>query len=86
MKEYILKIIMKLLPKTEGQKLLNELMKLDSDNPENYAKISHLNLRLANGYNVSCNYGSDNTSRILRDIHLETYKEYRQKYYKNLEK
>lgn len=36
--------------KTEADRIVNEMKKLDENNPENFSKLAMMNLRLSNGY------------------------------------
>lgn len=76
--DYFWKIIRKMTPEGNKDKILIEINKLDENNPENFGKLAMMHYKLHNGY--AAHGENSKYCQVMANIHLDNYKYFHQKW------
>lgn len=82
-KDYFLRFIKLIIPKTELEKKLDEINKL-KNNPDNYGKVAMMYLKLQHMHALLIGKGSDdNWNFFLSNVYGKQHKMYRELYFEH---
>ena len=82
-KDYFLKFMRLIIPKTELEKQLDNINKL-KNNPDNYGKVAMMYMRLQNRHAMLIGKnGDDNWNFFLADFYGKQHKMYRELYFEH---
>ena len=82
-KDYFLKFMRLIIPKTELEKQLDDINKL-KNNPDNYGKVAMMYMKLQNIHAMLIGKnGDDNWNFFLADFYGKQHKIYRELYFKH---
>lgn len=78
---YFWRFLKWMIPETEADRIVNEMKKLDENNPENFGKLAMMNLKLSNGYAMMLGRTNDNAyNNLMANLYYDTYKYFHQKW------
>lgn len=79
--DYFWRFIKWMTPETEADRIVNEMKKLDENNPENFGKLAMMNLKLHNGYAMMLGRtNNDSYNFLMANLYYDTYKYFREKW------